>query len=109
MAYGATLVADDRTEIWAEADLLLASAPATIQGLIEARGVGILRAPYLPNTEIALVIDLGEIETARLPPLRHVTMAGQTRPLLHGALAPGTSRHHFPASILCYLKGPQTV
>ena len=108
MAYGANLVSDDRTQIWADGNLLLATAPATIQGLIEARGIGILRATYLPQTEIALVVDLGQTETDRLPLPRNVTLHGQTRSLLHGPLAPGIIHPHFAASILCYLKGPQT-
>lgn len=108
MALGASLVADDQTEIWADADRLLAKAPAPLFGLIEARGVGILHAEPLPQGEIALVIDLGQTETDRLPPLRHVTLLGQTRPLILGPLAQTASHHHFPASILCYLKGPQS-
>ena len=108
MAYGASLVADDRTHIWAEAALLLATAPEATQGMIEARGIGILRATYLPKAEIVLVVDLGETETARLPPLRHITLHGQTRPLLYGPLVPGAIHPHLAASILCYLKSPQT-
>lgn len=108
MAYGASLVADDQTQLWVEADLLLATAPEAIQGMIEARGIGILRAAYLLKAEIVLVIDLGETETARLPPLRHITLHGQTRPLLRGPLVPGAIHPHLAASVLCYLKGPQT-
>ena len=49
MALGADLVSDDRTELLAEADALTARAPATIQGLIEARGVGLMRVPFVPQ------------------------------------------------------------
>ncbi|MGE3652127.1 MAG: HPr kinase/phosphorylase, partial [Reyranellaceae bacterium] len=42
---GARLVADDRTDLMREGDLLIARAPTSIAGLIEARGLGILRLP----------------------------------------------------------------
>ena len=100
MAYGADLVSDDQTELWTEGDTLCASPPATIAGLIEARGVGLLHAPYEARAEVLLVVDLGQTETERLPPRRHVTLLGLERPLVLGL-----SHNHFPASILCYLKG----
>lgn len=100
MAFGADLVSDDQTEIWTEGDSLYARPVAAIAGMIESRGVGILCAPGRDRTDIALVVDLGQSETDRLPPRRQVTLLGLARPLV---LAVGHS--HFPASILCYLKG----
>ncbi|MGV8986447.1 MAG: HPr kinase/phosphorylase [Cypionkella sp.] len=100
LAFGANLVSDDQTEIWAENDRLFARPPAAIQGLIEARNIGILHAPYLSRAEITLVADLGQTETERLPPFRHVTLLGLQLPLVLGA-----NHSHFPFSILCYLKG----
>ena len=99
MAFGADLVSDDRTELLAEADALTARAPATIQGLIEARGVGLMRVPFVPQAEIALVIDLDQPEPNRLPPQREITLLGISRPLVL-AVPMG----HFPAAVLCYLK-----
>lgn len=100
MALGADLVADDRTELRAAGGVLTAWAPAMIQGLIEARGLGLLRAAFLPEAAIVLVVDLGLTETQRLPPQRDVTLLGITLPLVLGS-----SHTHFPSSILCYLKG----
>jgi HPr kinase/phosphorylase len=100
MAYGADLVSDDQTEIWAEGDGICARPPAAIAGLIEARGIGLLNAPYKARADIVFVVDLGQTETERLPPRRHVTLLGLERPLVLGL-----SHNHFPASILCYLKG----
>ena len=100
MAFGADLVSDDRTELMAEADVLTARAPATIQGLIEARGVGLMRVPFVPKAEIAVVIDLDQPEPNRLPPQREITLLGISRPLVLAVPQP-----HFPAAILCYLKG----
>ena len=99
MAYGADLVADDRTELHAEGDVLTARPPAAIAGLIEARGLGLLRTPFVPQAEIALVVDLDQTESDRLPPERQISLLGISRPL---ALAVPLA--HFPAAILCYLK-----
>jgi HPr kinase/phosphorylase len=100
LAYGADLVSDDRTELLAEAEVLTARSPAAIEGLIEARGVGLLRVPFVPQAEIALVIDLDQTEPDRLPPQREITLLGISRPLVLAMPQP-----HFPAAILCYLKG----
>ena len=100
ISLGANLVADDRTEVRAGGLHLVARAPDTIQGLIEARGVGILRLPFLPSAEISLVIDLDQTESDRLPPRRRVTLLG-----IDCDLVLGSPHNHFPASILCYLHG----
>ena len=99
MAWGADLVADDRTDVFLEAGRLMARCPPTLSGLIEARGVGILRVPSTLPVEITLVADLGQPEPDRLPPQATVTILGQFCPLVHGK-----GNDHFPASVLCYLK-----
>ncbi len=55
---GAELVADDQVLCHAEAGAVFASAPPAIAGLIEVRGLGLMRLEYLPRAEIALVVDL---------------------------------------------------
>jgi len=68
IALGAELVADDRVELSAGADGLMARAPKTIMGLIEIRNVGILTLPYATEARIALAVLLGTAENLpRLP------------------------------------------
>lgn len=65
---GARLVADDRTDLRRENGRLIASAPATIAGRIEVRGLGIVSVPHVHAAEVGLAVDLvapGAIE--RLP------------------------------------------
>jgi len=100
MARGASLVADDRTEVLRVGKCLLARAPAAISGLIEARGVGILRADVVTEVQLHVIVDMGQLETARLP--RH--LEGQ---ILDVAL-PRLNRvggDYFPAALIQYLKG----
>lgn len=63
---GAKLVADDRTILFAAKGALQARAPASIAGLLEIRGVGIVALPVRARVKIALVVRLGR-EGARLP------------------------------------------
>jgi hypothetical protein len=66
IALGATLVADDRTELYVWRRKLYARPPARLAGLIEVRGVGILKLPHANRVRVALVVELGR-DAARLP------------------------------------------
>lgn len=100
IALGADLVADDRTQVAAADGHLYATSPPAIAGLIEARGLGILKAPALPRAKLVLAVDLGQTEPDRLPPFRSVTILGMGLPLVLGSQSA-----HFPAALLCYLHG----
>jgi HPr kinase/phosphorylase len=63
---GAKLVADDRTILFVKGGALHAKAPASIRGLLEIRGVGIVSLPVCDSVKIVLAIRLGR-EGARLP------------------------------------------
>ncbi|MGB7244908.1 MAG: HPr kinase/phosphatase C-terminal domain-containing protein [Sulfitobacter sp.] len=99
MAFGAILVADDRTILTAHQGILTAQAPPAIAGLIEARGVGVLQAETLPSVRVSLVIDLDHTETTRLPCLRNASVLGICVPSLHKVESSA-----FPAAILQYVK-----
>lgn len=96
MALGAVLIADDRTDIDAD---LTARAPAAIAGLIEARGVGLLRADHAP-ARLVLAVDLGQPEPERLPQIRHTLVHDMRLPLVLGQ-----GQGHLAYTILQYLKG----
>lgn len=100
MAFGAALVADDRTEVYRLGPQVMARSPAALAGLIEARGVGILEAPALAGVPLLLVADLSRDETERLPPLRQFSLLGVALDLVFASRS-----SHFPAAVLCYLRG----
>jgi len=58
MGYGATLVSDDQTVLTRKNGYVFASAPPQIAGLIEARGLGVLRADYVDGARVVMVMDL---------------------------------------------------
>lgn len=55
---GAQLVADDQTRLVREAGRLVASAPDTIAGQLEVRGVGIVPVQNVRRAPLDLVVDL---------------------------------------------------
>lgn len=59
---GFTLVADDQVLV----QMGLAQAPAALAGLLEVRGLGLLRLPYLPAAPLVLAVQLGA-HVPRLP------------------------------------------
>jgi HPr kinase/phosphorylase len=100
VALGARLVSDDRTRVTIRGDVLLASCPnPALQGLVEARGIGLLRAPSVESAPLTLAIDLDQTEPDRLPPPRTVTILGI--PL---ALVLHPQNDHFPDALMLYLR-----
>jgi len=99
LALGAGLVADDRTQIIQQNQALIASVPSAISGLIEARGVGLITAPYIGPTPLALVVDLSKPEKQRLPETHSHSILGISLRCLHNAPSP-----HFAAAIWLYVQ-----
>lgn len=64
---GAQLVSDDYTMLIRSGQQLLATAPATIAGKIEVRGLGIMPMPHRDRVPVALLIALAE-NVERMPP-----------------------------------------
>ena len=90
---GAGLIGDDAVTLTPSAGVLIASPPPNIAGLIELRGVGLLRQPLAPPCPAALILTLGGPAAARLPetPLPRREIAGVALPVLAfdpGHLAP---------------------
>ncbi|WP_428528943.1 HPr kinase/phosphorylase [Roseibium sp.] len=81
----AVLVADDRVLLSADTGRLLAEPPEALQGLMEVRGAGIVRAEFLPHAQVHLIVDLCQWEALeRLPeePCKKETVLGVACPLL---------------------------
>ncbi|KQS04892.1 aldolase [Sphingomonas sp. Leaf357] len=55
---GAVLISDDRTILQADNGTVRATAPRTIAGRIEVRGIGILPMQYAEGVEVALLVRL---------------------------------------------------
>lgn len=55
---GFTLVSDDRTVIRKDGVQLVATAPETIKGKLEIRGIGIVDMATVQNVPLAMVVEL---------------------------------------------------
>ncbi|MBT4020187.1 MAG: serine/threonine protein kinase [Alphaproteobacteria bacterium] len=80
---GAQLVADDQVDLELTEEGLLASAPQTIRGMLEVRGVGLVHLPVASKAALVAIIDLVGVDTEieRLPEPDEVDIAGTTLPL----------------------------
>jgi HPr kinase/phosphorylase len=80
----ARLVADDRVYLAPAGARLLACPAEPLAGLIELRGVGLLRLPYEPCAVVGLVVDLAATDGSRLPDpeQREVVIDGISLPRL---------------------------
>jgi HPr kinase/phosphorylase len=79
----ARLIGDDRVTLQAAGGRLLVRPVKALAGLIEVRGVGIVKLPYEPSAVVGLVVDLGA-NTERLPAAdnRQVEIDGVSLPRL---------------------------
>ena len=55
---GAVLVADDQVELTRDGERLIARPALVLAGLLEVRGLGVLRLPYQAAAAVGLVVDL---------------------------------------------------
>lgn len=74
---GAVLVADDRVRLTPGAGVVTASPPDELAGLLELRGLGLVRLPILTEAPICLVADLvSSGAPGRLPEPQWCTLSG---------------------------------
>ena len=55
---GGTLVSDDYVEVVSENNTLMAKAAPNIAGMIEVRGIGLIKIDFLPMAQLDLALDL---------------------------------------------------
>jgi serine kinase of HPr protein (carbohydrate metabolism regulator) len=80
---GAVLVADDQTRLLLDGGAIMASVPPAIAGLIECRGVGLIKLDYQSPARLGLAIDLvASDQVERLPMPLSVDYFGISTPLL---------------------------
>jgi serine kinase of HPr protein (carbohydrate metabolism regulator) len=102
---GTALVADDRVELSGLNGRLIASVPKEIAGLVEIRGQGIVRLPFVSPVVIDLVVDLAPVdECERLPRKDAMRTAVEGIPLPRLFLPVGGSCHRARIRVALNLK-----
>lgn len=100
LALGAELVSDDRTVLSRpDEGPPLADAPEAIRGLIEARGLGLIRVRAAGPSRLGCVVDMSTPSQERLPPPQSTEVLGFVLPLHHHVDAPW-----FPGALLMWLR-----
>lgn len=79
---GFSLVADDRTLLWTSGGRLFGRAPDALSGLIEARGLSILKASVRDVSSVDLVAECVVGQVDRLPDPSHLNHLGHDLPLV---------------------------
>ena len=78
---GARLVADDQVELTAEDGSAQATAPDSISGRMEVRGIGIVHVATIERAPVALVVDLvAPDDVPRMPEPSECHLAGIALP-----------------------------
>lgn len=83
IALGAFLVGDDRCLLQRDERGITVERPPNLPMGIEARGIGILRAPMKDDARLGLIVDLGQKETERLPEHRTANILGHEIPVFY--------------------------
>lgn len=97
---GGRLVADDQTALTRQGRRLIAACPQTLAGLLEVRGVGIVklgRGQLVARAPVALLIDL-------VPPQRVERLPEPARESLLGVMLPVLALTPFEASASAKLR-----
>ena len=79
--FSAKLVSDDRTDILSGKDKPIATAPKILKGLLEVRGVGIIKTETIDETVVDVVIQLTGDKIDRMPEKKYYQLEGFDVPL----------------------------
>jgi len=76
--YNAVLVADDMVVLENKEGKIIGSAPDNLAGLLEIRGIGIIKYPYKQQTEVFMNMQLTDERTqvARMPKICKANILG---------------------------------
>ena len=93
IARGAELIADDQVELEKRQENVFAGPVEALRGLIEVRGIGLLRYPEAAPAKLRLMIDLvAREEVPRLPEWEYMDIFGVNIPCV--------KLHAFDASVI---------
>jgi HPr kinase/phosphorylase len=94
---GAGLVADDQVVIKSVGQELYLSPPESLSGLIEVRGVGVIKIEYFRDIRLCLIVELDpRNEIQRIPKIKEE--------LIKKILVPVINMYAFESSVLAKIK-----
>ena len=81
--YKATLIGDDRIDIIAKGNNIIASAPKNLSGLLEVRGIGIIKVKTKKKNKIDLAVFLTQDKIERMPEPLYYELLDKKIPLIN--------------------------
>ncbi len=107
---GADLVADDRCDLVTRGDMVIASPPDEIAGLLEVRGLGIYRFGFVAAIPVALVVDMSPADAIeRLPEPASCTDWGPAIPCIQLAPFEASAANKVRVALRCAVGDLETV
>lgn len=76
---GGKLVSDDYVEVFNEKNKLIAKTAPNIGGMIEVRGVGLMKVDFKPKTQLVLALELVSREVIERMPEDHYFEEGNVK------------------------------
>ena len=67
VSMGAKLISDDQTHFNLKEDKIIISKPESTPNLIEARGIGLIKAPFVKSATLFCFVKITDLELKRLP------------------------------------------
>lgn len=74
MDAGGSLIADDYTDVVVDGGKVMAAAPAATAGMMEVRGVGLLKVPAIRTARIDMVLECVKPESVERMPDKEMHM-----------------------------------
>lgn len=101
--HGASMIADDQVQLNNENGELIAMPHATLEGVLELHGMGLITLPFLTSHRVHLVVNLVQGGSERLPEPEMAEYCGVAVP----CLTVGGGLTLAVPSLLLYLKAVQ--
>ena len=81
--YKATLIGDDRIDIIVKGNNIIASAPKNLSGLLEVRGIGIIKVKTKKKNKIDIAVFLTQDKIERMPEPLYYELLDKKIPLIN--------------------------
>ena len=67
ISMGAKLISDDKTHVKFKENKIIISKPETTPNFIEARGIGLIKVPFVVSSKLFCFVKITNLELNRLP------------------------------------------
>ena len=77
ISMGAKLISDDQTKFKLKENTIIISKPETTPNLIEVRGIGLIKVPFVVSAKLFCFVKITNLELKRLPDAKKKSCFGK--------------------------------